>query len=156
MDLTEAIIICEISFHFMSLVLVFVIDVCSVIYFDSFVDLCNYFDILIPLCYYFMLQCLGCLKVLCFIKYILPMMFFQSNLFEGRWIPRPCFTGRTYLVYLRFPLTETMYKLRRLLNYCLLVFLFSIVFECLIYCLQFVQSTSWNIALSFCLLYIEF
>ena len=45
MDLAEAIIICEISFHFMSLVLVFVIDVFSVIYFDSFVDLCNYFDI---------------------------------------------------------------------------------------------------------------
>ena len=45
MDLAEAIIICEICFHFMSFVLVFVIDVFSVIYFDSFVDLCNYFDI---------------------------------------------------------------------------------------------------------------
>ena len=45
MDLTEAIIICEISFHFMSLVLVFVIDVFSVIYCDSFLDLRNLFDI---------------------------------------------------------------------------------------------------------------
>ncbi|KAL0001849.1 hypothetical protein SO802_015630 [Lithocarpus litseifolius] len=45
MDLTEAVLICEISFHFMPLVLVFLIDVFSVIYCDSFLDLCNYFDI---------------------------------------------------------------------------------------------------------------
>ena len=45
MDLTEAIIICEISFLFMSLVLVYVIDMFSVIYFDSFVDLSNRLDI---------------------------------------------------------------------------------------------------------------
>ena len=53
MDLTEAIIICEINFLFMSLVLVYVIDMFSVIYFDSYVDLCNRLDIavLFVLCF---------------------------------------------------------------------------------------------------------
>ncbi|KAL4652022.1 hypothetical protein ACB092_01G202800 [Castanea dentata] len=96
MDLTEAIIICEISFYFMSLVLVFVIDVFSVIYCDSLLDLCNLFDIDVQfsivivfwncvcyLGYYFMLKRLGCLQVLCFIKYNQPMMFFNPTCLRG-------------------------------------------------------------------------
>ncbi|KAL4605134.1 hypothetical protein ACB092_09G006900 [Castanea dentata] len=96
MDLIEAIIICEISFHFMSLVLVFGIDVFSVINCDSFLDLCNLFYIDVQfsivivfwhcicyLGYYFMLQRLGCLQVLCFIKYNQPMMFFNPTCLRG-------------------------------------------------------------------------
>ena len=91
-----------------------------------------------------MLQRLGCLQVLCFIKYNQPMMFFNPTCLRGGVRSQnPVLQGEpTWCICVFLWLKQC--KLRRLLNYCLLVFLFSIVSECLIYCLEFMKSTSWK------------